>query len=197
MLRIDIVTADGGTPWTTFDTQDEVNAYIADVTASQKWGQSAWTEIVTPAIPEIPAVPAVLDANGNVVTPAVAEVPAVPAVTVNHPATWSYTVTDITAQVALQTAVAKGLQAQQVGATAVATVYAINEANLASGALTNAQFTAMLADTTIASIERLLGSGSLATALALVQSYNTTLLTYFTAAQIAQIEAVITASGLV
>ncbi len=144
-----------------------------------------------------------LNPDGSVLTPAVpavAAAAAIPAVTHTEyvfPAEFSIAQTDITAQITLQAAIAKGLRAQQVGAQVIAAVYAYNEANLASGALTTAQFTAMLGDTTIGNIERLLSNGSLATALALTQSYNATLLTYFSAAQLAAIEGLITSSGLI
>lgn len=104
--------------------------------------------------------------------------------------------TDITALLANQAAVAKGLQCQQFGATVIAQVYAYNEANLTSGALTSAQFTAMLADTTLSNIERLLWNGSLNTALALITSYSTTLQTYFSSAQVTAIVSMINGSGL-
>jgi hypothetical protein len=109
-----------------------------------------------------------------------------------------YTVvaTDITAQLSNEAAVAKGLQCQQFGATVVAQVYAYNEANLQSGALTSGQFNTMLADTTISNIERCLWNGSLNTALALINSYNTTLLTYFSSGQLSTITSMISNSGL-
>ncbi len=171
-------------------TTNQWTSDFADATyTEQGWGSASpyWVTVLAPGqtaiatqtiidVPEVPAVSAVaavLDANGNVVTPAVeavAEVPAVTHLEYQVPADYVVTQTDITAQVALQAAVQKGLQAQQVGAQVVATVYAINEQNLTSGALTSAQFTAMLADATINNIERLLWNGSLATALALTQS---------------------------
>ena len=110
---------------------------------------------------------------------------------------YTVTSTDITAQVALQASIQKGLQCQAFGATVIAQVYAYNESNLASGALTTAQFNAMLADTTIANIERLLSNGSLSTALSLINSYTTTLETYFSSAQVSAIAAAISGSGLI
>ena len=112
------------------------------------------------------------------------------------PAAYTVTQTDVTAQLAAQALVQKGMQAQQVGAQIIAQVYALNEQNIAAGSLTAAQLTAMLSDTSLAQIERLLWNGSLATALAMIQA-STTLPNYFSSAQIAQIKAAITASGLV
>jgi hypothetical protein len=50
----------------------------------------------------------------------------------------------------------------------------------------------MLSDTSLAQVERCLGNGSLSTALALIQA-STTATTYFSSAQITQIENAITA----
>lgn len=110
---------------------------------------------------------------------------------------YSVSQVDVTAQVALQASIQKGLQCQNFGATIIAQVYAYNEANLTSGALTTNQFNAMLADSTMANIERLLSNGSLNTALALINSYTTTLETYFSSAQVSAIVAAITNSNLI
>lgn len=115
----------------------------------------------------------------------------------NAQAGYVVTSTDVTAQANLQASIAKGLQCQTFGATIIAQVYAYNEANLGSGALTSGQFTAMLADTTIANIERLLSNGSLSTALSLINSYTATLETYFSSAQVSAITTAISGSGLI
>lgn len=108
------------------------------------------------------------------------------------PSTYTVVTQDITAQVAQQALVSKGLAAQTLGAQIIAQIYAINETNLASGALTSAQFAAMLADATLANIERCLKNGSIATALALTNS-DSALSTYFSSDQIAQIKALMVA----
>ena len=111
-------------------------------------------------------------------------------------AEYSIASVDVTAQVALQASIQKGLLCQEFGAKVIAQVYAYNEANLGSGALTSQQFNAMLGDNTIANIERLLSNGSLSTALTLINGYTSTLETYFSSAQVAAIVATITGSGL-
>ena len=119
---------------------------------------------------------------------------AIPAVTQTQyvfAAEYSVASTDVTAQVAQATAVQKGLVAQTIGAQIIAQIYAINEANLTANTLTLTQFQAMLSDTSLAQIERCLGNGSLATALALIQA-SATAATYFSSAQITQIENAIT-----
>ena len=87
----------------------------------------------------------------------------------------------------------KGLKAQEQGAQIIAQIYAINEANMSSGTLTNAHFAAMLADTNLANIERLLWSGSLVTALALINALPSPN-PYFSSANIASIVAALTAA---
>ena len=104
------------------------------------------------------------------------------------PSTWTATYADVTAQVALNALAAKGLKAQQLGASIIAQIFAINETNLLSGALTSGQFTSLLADTTAANIERCLRNGSIATALILAQGWGA-ISTYYSAPQIAAIEA--------
>jgi hypothetical protein len=89
--------------------------------------------------------------------------------------------------------VIKAMNAQQMGSMVMAQIYAINEANLTSGALTSSQFTAMLADQNLLNIERLLWNGSLATALAMIQVLPTT---YFSTGNIATIVTMIQNSGL-
>ena len=103
------------------------------------------------------------------------------------PSEYSVSYADVTSEIQTQELVAKGLRAQQVGAQIVAQVFGLNEMNLASGALTVANFKLMLADQTLANVERLLWNGSLQTALQLIQSDNA-LSSYFSSTQIASIE---------
>lgn len=109
------------------------------------------------------------------------------------PADYTIVQTDISAQVAQQEAIAKGLAAQQVGAQAIAQVYAINDAKFAAGTLNAQDFQAILADTTLQMIERLLWSGSLSTAKSLIQTLNSP---YFSSDDIASVVAILDASGL-
>lgn len=111
----------------------------------------------------------------------------------HFPVEYTITQTDVTAQVAQQTLLSRGLQAQAVGATAVAQVYALNEAKFTAGTLTTQDFQVILADATLQMIERLLWNGSLATAKAMIQAYNSP---YFTADDIASVVAIIDNSGL-
>lgn len=74
----------------------------------------------------------------------------------------------------------KGMQAQNFGAQVVAAVYALNE----GASISQAQLEAMMADATLATVERLLWNGSLATARALIAGMPNT---FFTADQITSI----------
>lgn len=95
--------------------------------------------------------------------------------------------TDVTAQYNNQLAVQTALNNQNVGAIIVANVAAQNEALLASGAMTQTQFNALLADQTVLNIERLLWNGSLVTAKALINANIADLQNYYTSDQINQI----------
>lgn len=120
--------------------------------------------------------------------------PEIPSVVTEYrlPAEYSVQIEDITASLAAEQAVANGMKAQQIGAQVIAIVWAINESKNLSGA----EFQAMLADTSLQLIERLLWSGSLKTAKALIQT-NASLAEHFTSEEIAQVLALINSSGLV
>lgn len=107
-----------------------------------------------------------------------------------------YTVayTDITAQAAIEANQVKGLASQSAGANMIALVYAINEANLGSGALTSQEFNAMLADVNLSNIERCLWNGSLVTAQALITANASSLSNYFSVAQLTQINTALAAA---
>ena len=102
----------------------------------------------------------------------------------DHQASWGDGVTpvqtDISAQSESDAAQAVGKKAQDLGAEVIAAVFAINE----SSGITTDQLKAILADPTLTLAERLLWTGSLVSAKALVGSLSTQL---FTADQIAQI----------
>lgn len=105
---------------------------------------------------------------------------AIPAITHQEyllPAEWSYTTEDVTVQYQQDQLIADGKTRQELGAQVIAKVYAINE----SKNLTPDQFNALMADTTLERIERLLWTGSLATAKLMIQALDNT---YFTADEI-------------
>jgi len=103
------------------------------------------------------------------------------------PSGYTITSTDITAQIAMQQAVAKAMSDQDTGARIVANVAAINEQMLGAGTMTQGQFNALLADSTISNIERLLWNGSLVTAKALINANLSDLEQYYSTDQINQI----------
>jgi hypothetical protein len=187
MIQVNIIkVATGEIGWfSQFPDQDSANAWINQERNNASWGKQE--RDIASNDPRI---------NSEDITKATGSTPSV----INGQSVIIYTFgpdfqiqqIDVTAQVALKALVNKGLQAQQVGAQIVAQVYAYNEQNLASGALTTQEFQAMLADATLANVERLLWNGSLATALALVNA-DSSLSTYFSADQIAAVKAAIQA----
>lgn len=100
---------------------------------------------------------------------------------------------DVTAKLQAQHLLEKGLEAQSIGAMAVAQVYVINEQKFAAGTLSPTDFQAILADQTLAQIERLLYNGSLNTAKAMIQAYVSP---YFSAQDKATVIAILDNSGL-
>lgn len=80
---------------------------------------------------------------------------------------------DITAQLEEDARVEEGIKRQNLGAAVIAKVYSINDSKNISAQV----FAAMMADQTLAVIERLLKNGSLKTAKQLIQGLDNT---YFT-----------------
>lgn len=171
MLRVTITTRDANTVWLDFPDQTSADAYIAEIAASQHWGSNDFVEVID-ARDEVSHEETVTNDDGSTTTTTVIDQPAVAAQSIDHPATWSYAITDVTAQVSAETLLKKGLEAQTVGASCVAQVYALNEAKFALGTLTSQDFQTILADPTLAMIERLLWNGSLTTAKSMIQSYT-------------------------
>ena len=86
MFRVDINSNAQGTFWLQFDTQAEVDTYTQWCVDSKHWGNPQWIEYVS-------ATPDLLDDAGNIVQVGVA------AHQIIHPAEYTLTVTDISAQV--------------------------------------------------------------------------------------------------
>lgn len=174
-----------------FPDQPTADAWIASCEAGNVWGKPARTltaneqgvvldiDGTTPNLALAASTGTTTDAFGITVN------------TYTFNADYTIASVDITAQAAIQTAVQKGILAQNCGAQVVAMVYAYNDINMASGALTSATFNAMLLDTTVSNIERLLWNGALATALTQIQGYAY-LTTYFSADQITSMATAIT-----
>jgi hypothetical protein len=89
-----------------------------------------------------------------------------------YPAEFSVEYVDITTEVAAQAVKARGLGSQNAGAEIIAAVWALNEVKLEAGSLTAQQFQAILADQSLALVERLLWNGSLRSAKSLIQAYS-------------------------
>lgn len=195
MVKVSIASNVGTNTWGgQFPDQTTANSWIAQGQTANWWGKPVRTltadesgNVVdvdgsTPNLSLATSTNTATDTNGVTVN------------TYNMPADYTITLTDISAQILTEQMIQKGLQAQQIGATCMAQVYAINEAKLAAGTITTANFEAILADTTLQQIERMLWNGSLASALAMLNTYTSP---YYTFSDIATVTAIITNSGLI
>jgi hypothetical protein len=81
---------------------------------------------------------------------------------------WSYEVEDVTEEKELDKLMAEAMQAQEAGRQLVAMVWALNEKKARAGQLSEAGFQTIIADTQLATIERLLKNGSLRTSRTLI-----------------------------
>lgn len=176
MFRVIINSNLHGQVYRDFETIELANEYVSEVTVSQHWGRNEWIE-------NVEDVPAVYDGFGQLVTPAVTH----PEV---RPAEWSYQILDITVLAAKKRLLDLGQKRQLLGSQIIAQVFSLNE----SKGLSAESFQAMLQNTTLQNIERLLKNGSLRTAKVLIQSLDGT---FFTDSEKSEIIATIDSSGLV
>lgn len=86
------------------------------------------------------------------------------------PAEFSSEIINITELKQFQADEAKGLLNQRIGQTVLAKIYAINAQKTRMNLLSAEQLSAMLSDSTLKNVERLLLNGSLASAVALIQA---------------------------
>lgn len=106
-----------------------------------------------------------------------------------NPSEFTVVKSDITDKYNQQQEIRKGLLAQQIGATVIAKVWAINE----SKNIDAQTFNDLISDSTLQIIERLLWNGSLKTAKSLIQNLNSN---FFTDQEKASIIAVIDDSAV-
>lgn len=182
MIKVNVLNKVGQLGWSaSFSTQEEADTWIATCVANSSWGKpERWVKeneedisgaTSTREIELVPAIPEILDENGNVLNPAI------PAATeTEYFLLAEYTVQqlDVTAELAQQALVEDGVARQNLGAAVIAKVYSINESkNISAEA-----FAAMIADANLERIERMLWTGSLRTAKLMIQALDTA---YFTA----------------
>lgn len=134
-----------------FTTLQEAQDWIQTVQSFNGWGTLEQTVIT----------PAVIGVSGEIISPEIIE---------TIPATYTVDIVDVTAEIEAETLKQKALLAQAIGSEIIAKVWTINETKT----LTQAEFLAIIADEDLARIERLLKSGSLKTAKALIQAYQGT-----------------------
>ena len=150
MLRLNINSQKHGLRWLDFQTQEEVDQYLASI--GDHWG--------TPASQQV--IPAVIDPE--------TQEEITPEQIIDIPGTVEYSVIDITAQKQAEDLLKEGEKRQDLGAKVVAKVFAINEAKN----LTALQLQALLDDANLERIERLLWTGSLRTAKLMIQALDNT-----------------------
>jgi hypothetical protein len=183
MIKVSIFKQGVETHSGQFATQGEVDAWIAQETLKMSWGKVAGQYFKAQlSSDEYASKTAETDVGPN------GEPLQDPLVTI--PDQFVIAQSDISAQVAHDIAVEKGKACQDFGAKVIATVWALNEGKN----LSSTDFQAILADATLATVERLLWSGSLKTARAVIASYSGTA---FSAAEKAAVLAMIDGSGLV
>lgn len=122
--------------------------------------------IDTREIEDFPAIEEVLDENNEIIQP---YIPARTHIEYKFPCQYTIEVTDCTEEVQKERLVQEGIKRQNLGAQIIAKVFSINE----SKELTIEQFNAIMSDSTLERIERLLWTGSLRTAKLLIQSLDT------------------------
>lgn len=184
MIKISIINNKTGQLYSgEFATQGLADAWIAQESANQSWGKKEYW---------LPSD----DLKGNNTIDSIAN--EVRGESPNQK-TWykfpdEFTVTqsDITVEVAKRNIIGYSTNAQSLGASILSDIFALNDAK----AITSAQFDAVLADATLAKIERCLWQGSIIKAKELI---NTLDQTFFTTAEksaiIAKIDAFLTANG--
>ena len=193
-IQAAVTDASGVTVNYLFPDQPTAEAWVAVKAAQGMFGQNAVAAVPSAVlVPAQDAVPAVLDASGNVITPAVPAVPAVmsPAIPA-IPQAWSVVYTDISAQAAHAAAVEKGLSQQADGAKIIAAIFALNESKIAAGTLNVSQLQTMMQDPTLALIRELLWAGSIATAKALISASSSP---YFSSSDVSNILAFMASMG--
>ncbi len=190
MKKVSIINNKNGKQFVgEFATQELADAWIAQERANQSWGKvSRWLpedklegELIENALANELRGEAPVEGN-----------PDLRKTWYQFPDEFTVTVTDITAEVATRNLVNYSAKAQSFGSLILADVFALNDAK----ALSSAQFDAVLADATLAKIERCLWQGSLVKAKELINTLDET---FFSTAEksaiVSKIDAFLTANG--
>ena len=150
MIKVDILKHGVVTNSAQFETQPQVDAWIAECTLNKAFGKpERWVHEKDLAILGEDKTLA-LESMESGEPESIEKV-------YKFAAEYTISQSDITAEVAQQKKVQDRLEKQAIGATVIAIATEINEAK----ALTQVQVTALLADQTLITIERLAWSGSL------------------------------------
>lgn len=147
MLRLIIKSQKHGESYRDFNNQAEINEFLDE--KGDHFGRLAFVE----------TIPALVDDQGNIVEEEY---------TINREATVEYQVIDVTDEVNEENLFKRRLNNQQFGASLLADIAEMNSKKQ----YTLVQFEQLMSDQALATIERLLWSGSLVLAKGLISSYS-------------------------
>lgn len=141
MIKVSILKNGIVTNQAQFPSQPEADAWLAKEIANESFGKDAWTE----------TIPAVYDVDGiTAITPEQ---------TINHPAEFSFTQEDITAQIETEKKIQKNLARMDFGKRIMAELAQRNQDRLLAGETTINDI--LSAEAKLAVIQRYLLNGSL------------------------------------
>lgn len=170
MIRVDIKKINSEEiGWSArFKTQEEVDAWLLKGKLEKYWGKpERWVREDQEDVSQALETREVQNIEGSYLEYKLA-------------AEYTIEQMDITAQVNQENLLQEGRQRQELGAEIIAKVYSINE----SKQITPEQFSAIMVDSNLERIERMLWTGSLKTAKLMIQALDNT---YFTADEIQSI----------
>lgn len=162
MIKVNIYNKQNELGWfAKFNTQQEADAWINQEVSNNSWGKpDRWVRENQEDVSQALETREVQNIEGSYLEYKLA-------------AEYTIEQMDITAQVNQENLLQEGRQRQELGAEVIAKVYSINE----SKQITPEQFSAIMADSNLERIERLLWTGSLKTAKLMIQALDNT---YFT-----------------
>jgi len=147
MQKVTINSQKQGQYWLEFQTLAEAEAYKAECEANQKWGKNAYTEIIPATETE-------------------------PEQTIDHPAEYTITIEDITAEVEKERKLQDRIKKQEFGAKFMAEVLELVDRKVLAGELSQGDLIAMESDADLMLIEKCAWRGMIDTMKTLVSNYS-------------------------
>lgn len=147
MQKVTINSQKQGQYWLEFQTLAEAEAYKAECIANEKWGKNAYTEIIPATETE-------------------------PEQTIDHPAEYTITIEDITAEVEKERKLQDRIKKQEFGAKFMAEVLELIDRKVAAGELSQGDLIAMESSADLMLIEKCAWRGMIDTLKGLVTNYT-------------------------